>query len=142
MRANLNLINAEAAARRVGRSIAILAGVPLIAGLAFCAPNQALAACGVSHPAGVHAASTGASGVHAATSRTATTSAGSGGGGTLGCPSGSSATALRGLPVATSGRVVETGSHTAHAATTSRNAATKITNASAHLRGVKSPHHA
>jgi hypothetical protein len=139
MQANLKPNKAAPSRRSVGRSIAILAGVPLIATVAFCAP--ALAACGVSHPAGVHAAATGASGVHVATSKPAT-SAGSGGSGTLGCAGGSSATALRGLPVATSGRVMETGSHAAHAATTSRNAVTKITNASAHLRGVKSPHHA
>jgi hypothetical protein len=141
MQANLKLNNAAPGTRRFGRSIAILASVPLIATVAFCAP--AVAACGVSHPAGVHAAATGASGVHVATSRTATTRGAAGGGGTLGCPSGTSASALRGLPVATSGRVMETGAHAAHAAThNTRTAATKTTNASAHLRGVKSPHHA
>jgi hypothetical protein len=147
MEVNLKLNKAAPGTRGFGRFIGTLAGLPLLATLAFCAPDRALAACGASHPAGVHAAVTGANGVHVATSRTATTSAGSGGSGTLGCASGSSATALRGLPVATSGRVMESGSHAAHATTNSRNAAakttaTKTTNASAHLRGVKSPHHA
>jgi hypothetical protein len=140
MQANLTRGKPAFSIPNIGRSVAVLVGAPLIVTIAFCAP--ALAACGVSHPAGVHAASTGVSGVHASTSRTAATSTGSGGSGTLGCPSGSSATALRGLPVAGSGRVIETSSHTAHAATTSRNAATKLSNASPHLRGVKSPHHA
>ena len=142
MQANLRLNKIAPSTRGVGRLIGTLAGLPLLATLAFCAPDRALAACGASHPAGVHAAATGASGVHVATSRTATTSVGSVGGGTLGCPSGSSAAALRGLPAATSGRVIESGAHTAHAATTARHAATKTTNASAHLRAVKSPHHA
>jgi hypothetical protein len=147
MQANLDLRNAAPSTRAVRRFLGSLAGASLISALAFCAPNQALAACGVSHPAGVRAPVTGASGVHVATSRTATTSAGSGGSGTLGCASGSSAAALRGLPVATSGRVIETGSHAAHSATNTRSAATKTTatkttNASAHLRGVKAPHHA
>lgn len=141
MQANLRLNEAASGTPGVGRFIGTLAGLPLLATLALCAPNRAFAGCGASHPAGVHAAVAAVSGVHAATSRTATTSAG-GGGGTLGCPSGSSATALRGLPAATSGRVIESSAHTAHVATTPRSAATKTTNASAHLRAVKSPHHA
>ncbi len=83
MQANLGRGKPAFSMPSLGRSVAVLVGAPLIATIAFCAP--ALAACGVSHPAGVHAASTGVSGVHASTSRTAATSTGSGGSGTLGC---------------------------------------------------------
>jgi hypothetical protein len=133
---------------RSGGYFAILAGAPLIAALALSAPDPALAACGASHPAGVHTAT--GTGVHTATSRPPTSGAGGGGGGagSLGCPNGSSAPALHGgggalhgLPVATSGRVVEGGARSAaHTATHARPAPTKATNASAHLRGVKPPH--
>jgi hypothetical protein len=136
MQADLRSGKAAFQIRSVGLSVAILAG----ATLSLSAPERALAACGASHPAGVHAAGGGTAGVHVATS-TAATSGGSGGGGTLGCAGGSSASALRGLPTTTSGRVVETGAHAAaRSETHARTAATKTTNASAHLRTVG--HHA
>ena len=132
----------------VGWSVAILAGVPLIATLALCAPNAALAACGASHPAGVHAAG-GGGGVHVATSMPATSGGGGGGGvGTLGCANGASAAALRGLPTASSGRVVEADAHamahmTAGTRTaTARTATTRTANASAHLAAVRPPQRA
>ena len=115
--------------------VAIFTGVPLIAALAFLAPESALAACGASHPAGVHAA-TASSGVHAATRTPAT--AGGGGVGTLGCANGASASALHGLPVAASGRVIETGAHASRATT---HTARRTTNASAHLPAVRPAHH-
>jgi hypothetical protein len=125
--------------RGLGRSVAIFASVPLIATLALWAPGEALAACGATQSTGAHA-TTGGGGEHAATSRPAS-SGGSGGGGTLGCPGGASVAALRGLPMAASGRVVETGARrAAHTATHARTAATKTANTSAHLRGVKPPH--
>lgn len=127
--------------RTVGR-LAFFAGVPLLAALAFSVPESALAACGASHPAGVHSASTGG-GVHTATSRTSSgASSGGGGGGTLGCANGSSAPAVHALSTASSGRVIEGGVHpAARTANHARTAATaKTTHAStAHLRGVKSP---
>jgi hypothetical protein len=119
-------------------SLAILAGASLIAALTLGAPDRALAACGASsHLSGVHTGVGG--GVHAATSTVAT----SGGSGTLGCAGGSSASALRGLPTTSSGRVVETGVHAAsRTASSARTATTRTTNASAHLHTVRSPHHA
>jgi hypothetical protein len=76
-------------------SRAILAGASLIAALTLGAPDRALASCvASSHPSGVHTGVGG--GVHAATS-TVARSGGSGGGGSLGCPGGSSASPLRGL---------------------------------------------
>ncbi|MGH6798362.1 MAG: hypothetical protein ACREDI_08270, partial [Roseiarcus sp.] len=78
MQSNLECGKAASGVRSVGRFVAILAGVPLVAALALCAPDRALAACGASHPAGVHA--TGGGGVHVATARP-TTSGGGGGGG-------------------------------------------------------------
>jgi hypothetical protein len=129
----------------VGWSVAILAGVPLIATLALCAPNAALAACGASHPAGVHAAG-GGGGVHVATRMPATSGGGGGGGvGTLGCANGASAAALRGLPTTASGRVVEPSVHAAaHMTTvtttaTTRTATTRTANASAHFNAVRLP---
>jgi hypothetical protein len=120
----------------------LLAGAPLVAALALCAPDQALAACGtVSRPAGVHAAASGAAGVHAATGIAAPSGVG-GGGGSLGCAGGSSASPLRGLPTAASGRVVETGAHAAHTAIHVRAAPTKTTNATAHLHAVRPAHRA
>jgi hypothetical protein len=146
MQANLERGRVASSRRSVGR-FAILAGAPLIAALALSAPDPALAACGASHPAGVHTA-TANTGAHTATSRPPTSGGGGGGGGSLGCPNGSSAPALHGgggalhgLPVATSGRVVEGGARSAaHIAAHTRSAPTKATNASAHLRGVKPPH--
>ncbi len=127
MQANFKRGKVASGVRSVGRSVAILAGVPLIATLAFGAPNVALAACGASAPAGIHAAGGGGGGgggVHVATSRVATSSGG-GGGGSSGCPTGASAPALRGLPVAASGRVIETGGQAAgHTTTYARTAAT------------------
>jgi hypothetical protein len=55
MQSNLERGKAASDARSAGRFVAILARVPFIATLALCAPDRALAACGVSHPAGVHA---------------------------------------------------------------------------------------
>lgn len=112
MQSNLERGMAASRVRSVGRFVAILAGVPLIAVLALCAPDRALAACGATHPAGVHAGGGGA-GVHTATSSSTTSGGGGGGGGTLGCPNGSSAAALHGLPTDTSGRVVEGRVHSA-----------------------------
>ncbi len=142
MQANLEFGKAAFRMRRVSLSAAILAAAPLIATLAICAPDRALAACGASHPAGVHATG-GGGGVHVATSRPATSGGSGGGGGTLGCANGASAAALHGLPSASSGRVVETGVHIG-ARPTSRTATTRTkgANASAHLHAVRSPHHA
>jgi hypothetical protein len=126
--------------RRIG-SLAILAGASLIAALTLGAPDRALASCvASSHPSGVHTGVGG--GVHAATS-TVARSGGSGGGGSLGCPGGSSASGLRGLQTAASGRVVEPGVRAAtRTETHARTATTRTTNASAHLHTVRSPHHA
>jgi hypothetical protein len=141
MQANLDRGRAASGARSVSR-LAILAGAPLIAALALSLPSPALATeCGASHPAGVHTGT--ATGAHTATSKPPTTSAGGGGTGSLGCANGSSASggaaAPHGLPVATSGKVIEGGSHPlAHASNHTRTAPT--TNTTAHLRGVKPPH--
>jgi hypothetical protein len=117
----------------VGLSVAILAS----ATLSLTAPDRALAACGTgSHPAGVHAAASGGGGTHAATSTVATSGGGGGGSGTLGCAGGSSGSAMRGLPVAASGRVLEPGAHAARTETHARNAATRTPGATAHLRSV------
>jgi hypothetical protein len=141
MQANLDFGKAAFRMRSVSLSVAILAAAPLIATLAICAPDRALAAtCGASHPAGVHAAG-GGGGVNAATSRPAASGGSGGGGGTLGCPGGSSASALQGLRTTSSGRVVETGVRTAHTASSARTATTRTANASVHTHAVKSPHH-
>jgi hypothetical protein len=117
-----------------GSPVAILAGASLIAALTLGAPDRALAACGASsHPSGVHTGVGG--GVHVATS-TVARSGSSGGGGGLGCPGGSSASGLRGLQTAASGRVVEPGVRAARTETHARNATTRTTNATAHLRTV------
>ena len=147
MQANLKRGKAASGVRSVGRSVAILAGVPLFAILALSAPDRALAACGASGPAGIHAAGGGGGGVHAATSRPATSGGGGGGGGSLGCAGGSSAPALRGLPTAASGRVIETVPHGAHTTTLTRTAPTKTAptktaptktaNASAHVGAIR-----
>jgi hypothetical protein len=143
MQANLKRGKAASGVRANGRFVGILAGVPLIATLALSAPEPALAACGASHPAGVHAATGGGGGVHVATSRPATSGGGGGAGGTLGCANGASAVALRGLAVATSGRVVQGSVHpAARTATHTRTATTKTTNPGARLHAVKPAHHA
>jgi hypothetical protein len=121
----------------VGLSVAILAS----ATLSLSAPDRALAGCGASsHSAGVHTGVGG--GAHVATSTVATSGGSGGGSGTLGCAGGSSASALRGLPTTSSGRVVETGAHASRTAHSARTATTRTTNASAHLHTVRSPHHA
>jgi hypothetical protein len=140
MQAKLKRGEAAFHSRSVGLSIAIFAGVPLIAALTLSAPDRALAACGgSSHPAGIHAAGGGGGGVHVATSRTATTSAG-GGGASSGCPTGGSAGAVHGLTTAASGRVVETGAHAARTESHVRTATTRTANAAAHMRGVGHAH--
>jgi hypothetical protein len=147
MQANFKRGEAAPGVRSVGRSVGILAGVPVIATLALCTPNAALAACGASHPAPVHAAG-GGGGVHVATSMPATSGGGGGGGvGTLGCANGASAGALRGLPTTASGREVEPGHAAAHMTTVTRTAATRTAttrtaNASAHFAAVRPPQRA
>ncbi len=137
MQADLNGGKAAFRMRSVGLSVAILAG----ATLSLAAPDRALAACGTSHPAGVHAAGSGAGGSHAATSTVATSGGSGGGSGTLGCAGGSSGSAMRGLPTTSSGRVVEVGAHAgARTEIHARNAATRTTSATAHLHAVG--HHA
>jgi hypothetical protein len=123
MQARIERAKTASVAHSVGR-FAILAGVPLIATLALSVTDPAFAACGASHPAGVRAASA-STGAHAATSRPASGGGGGGGGGSLKCAGGSSAAALRGLPTAASGRVVETVAHGAHTTTLTRTAPTK-----------------
>jgi hypothetical protein len=99
MQADLKRGEGASGLRGAGRLAATLASAPLIAMLTLCAPDQTLAACGAAGlPAGVHAAAGGGGSVHAATSIAATS--GGGGGGSLGCANGSSASGLRGLPVA------------------------------------------
>jgi hypothetical protein len=144
MQGNLERGKAASAMRSVSR-LAIFAGVPLIAALTLSVPERALAACGTSRPAGVHA-TTARTGVNTTTSRPATSGGGGGGGGgTLGCANGSSATATpHGLPVAAgSGKVVQAGvrpaAHTTPHPTTAAAKTSKSSNTSAHLRGVKSP---
>jgi hypothetical protein len=135
MQVRLERGRAASGVRSVSR-FAFLAGVPLIAALALSAPERAFAACGPSHPASVHSGT--GTGAHTATSRP---SSGGSGGGTLGCANGASATALHGLSIAGSGKVVEGGARPAARTTThARTAATKPANATAHLRGAKPPH--
>jgi hypothetical protein len=141
MQAKLKRGEAAFHSRSVGLSIAIFAGVPLITALTLGAPDRALAACGASsHPAGIHAAGGGGGGVHVATGIAAPSRGGGGGGGSLGCAGGSSASALRGLPTASSGRVVETGAHAARAESHPRTATTRTANAAAHMHGVGHAH--
>jgi hypothetical protein len=148
MQARIERGKAASGVRSVGR-LAILAGVPLIATLALSVTEPAFAAAcgGASHPAGVH---TGAGGsAHAATAHPASGGGGGGGGGSLGCAGGSSAPALRGLPTAASGRVIETVPHGAHTTTltrtattktaTTKTAPTKTANASAHVGAIIRP---
>ena len=134
MQAHLERGRAASGLRSVGY-FAILAGAPLIAALALLAPDPALARCGTtSRPAGVRPATT-STGVHAPTSAV-TSGAGGGGGGTLGCANGSSASgaaaAVHGLPVATSGRVVQGGVRSAARTATHPRTPTRTTNAGAH----------
>lgn len=147
MQAKFDRGKAALGLRSAGRFVAILAGVPLLATLALSAPDRALAACGASRPAGTHAAASGGGSVHAATG-TASSGGGGGGGGSLGCANGSSASAVRGLPVASSGRVLEgggrpaarTAAHARTAATrtaTTRPATTRTASTSAHVGGVR-----
>jgi hypothetical protein len=145
MQANLERGKAASGVRSAGRFVAISASGPLIVTLALLAPDRAHAAeCGATHPAGIHAAAS-SSGVHAATAGPLTSGGGGGGGGSLGCPNGSSASALHGpplhgLPMAASGKVVDPGGHSAaHTATQTRTATTRTANDSAHLRGGKPP---
>jgi hypothetical protein len=137
MQANLERGKAAFRMHRVGLSVAILAS----ATLSLSAPDRALAACGTaSHPA--HAASSGTGGAYAATSTVATSGGSGGGSGTLGCAGGSSGSATRGLPLASSGRVLEPGAHgAARTETHARNAATR-TNTTAHLHAVGPGRHA
>jgi hypothetical protein len=125
--------------RGIGLSVAVLAS----ATLSLSAPERALAAgaCGASsHPAGVHTGA--ATGVHAATTTVATAGGTGGGVGSLGCAGGSSASALRGLPTATSGRVMETGVHAARNETHARTATTRTANAGVHTHAFVHGHHA
>jgi hypothetical protein len=130
MQADLKRGKAAFRIRNIGLSVAILAS----ATLSLSAPDRALAACGgSSHPAGVHAATAGGGGVHAATGIAAPSGSGGGGSGTLGCAGGSSASALPGLPTATSGRVTGTGAHAARNETHARTATTRTANAGVHM---------
>ena len=136
MQAKLERGKAAFHMKGVGLSVAILAS----ATLSLSAPDRALAGCGASsHPA--HAAAISGGSVHTATSIPATSGVG-GGGGSLGCANGSSGSALRGLPLASSGRVVEpgAGAHAARTETHARTATTRTAGATAHLRTVG--HHA
>jgi hypothetical protein len=130
MQADLKRGKAAFRMRAIGLSVAILAS----ATLSLAAPDRALAACGASSgPAGVHAATAGGGGVHAATGIAAPSGSGGGGSGTLGCAGGSSASALHGLPTATSGRVVETGTHASRTESHARTATTRTANAGVHM---------
>ena len=125
--------------RSGGLSVAIVASASIVAAFSFFVPNGALAGCGASsggsHPASAH------TGAYTATSIAPSSGASSGGGGgSLGCANGSSAPALRGLPTAASGRVVEGGN--AGRRETHARTATRTTNATAHLHTVKPAHRA
>jgi hypothetical protein len=140
MQANLDRRKAASGARSARLFVAILAGVPLLAALALSSPDRALAACGASRPAGVHASSSGG-GVHAATGTPSSGGAAGGGSGSLGCANGSSASALHGLATTASGRVVERGAHPGvRTAVHARTAATRSTNPSGHLHAVRPSH--
>jgi hypothetical protein len=137
MQADLNRGKVAFRIRGVGLSAAILAS----ATVSLYAPDRALAACGSgSHPAGVHAAASGTGGTHAATSTVATSGGSGGGSGTLGCAGGSSGSPLRGLPLASSGRVMEPGAHAARTETHARTATTRTANAATQMRGVGHAH--
>jgi hypothetical protein len=135
MQAKLERGKAALRMHGVGLSVVILAS----ATLSLSAPDRALAACGApSHPSGVHAGSSGGS-VHTATGIAAPSG---GGGGSLGCAGGSSASPLRGLQTAASGRVVQPGVRAARTETHARTATTRTTGATAHLRTAAPGHRA
>ena len=140
MQTNLKRGKAASGVRSAGLSVAIVASTAIVVTFSFFVPNPALAACGASRPAGVHTGSA-STGLHTATGIAAPSGASSGGGGgSLGCANGSSAPALRGLPTAASGRVVEGGAHAARSETHARTAPTRTTNATAHLHTVRPAH--
>jgi hypothetical protein len=144
MQANFEHCKAASGPRSARPFIAILASVPLIATLALCAPDRALAVCGAAtHPAGG-----GGGGIHTGVGGGAHPAGGGGGvsgGGGGGCSSGSSALGLRGLPMAASGRVLAGGvpertattKRTASTSTATRAAPTRVANAGAHFGGVR-----
>jgi hypothetical protein len=135
---------AASGARKVRPFATILASVPLIATLALCAPDRALAGCGAAPSAGGGGTHTGVGGgAHPAGGGAHP----AGGGG--GCANGS-ALALHALPMAASGRVLAGGvpahavtskrtatTRTATTSTVARAAPTTIANAGAHFGGVK-----
>ena len=129
------------AASRARSAVVIAASASAVAAFSFFVPNSALAACGASHPAGVHAASTGAGGVHTSTGIAAPSGAGGGGGGTLGCANGSSASTLKGLPTTASGKVVEPDVHAARPEPHTKAAPTQTASSAAHAHAVKPAHH-
>jgi hypothetical protein len=138
MQTNLKRGKAALRARSAGLSVALVAGASIVATFSFLVPNPAQAGCGVPHTTGSHAAPSGAAGVHNTTGISAPSGGGGGGGvGSSGCAS--SATPLRGLTTAASGRVTEGGA-VGRRETHTRTAPT--TNATAHLRTVKPAHHA
>jgi hypothetical protein len=139
MQTNLKRGEAALPVRSVGLCVAIAASASIVATFSFFVSSPALAACGASHPAGVHMASAN-TGAHTATSIAVPSGVGGGGVGSLGCANGSSATALRGLPMVASGRVVEASGHAAHPVTHAKTAPTRTTNATAHLHTVKPAH--
>jgi hypothetical protein len=136
MQTNLKRGKAGSRVRGAGLSVAIVASASIVATF------PAVAACGGTHIAGAHAASTGNGGMHTTTSIAPSSGASSGGGsGSLGCANGSSGTALRGLQTAASGRVTEGGA-AARRETHARTAPTRTTNATAHLHTVRPAHRA
>jgi hypothetical protein len=121
MQGDLKRGNAAFRMRGIGLSVAVLAS----ATLSLSAPDRALA-----------------TGVHAATTTVTTSGGAGGGGGTLGCAGGSSASTLHGLPVASSGRVVQTGAHAARTEAHARTAATRTASAGVHLHAFGHGHRA
>ncbi len=108
MQTNLKRGKAASRVRSGGLSVAIVATASIVATFSFFVPNPALAGCGASSR-GSHLPSAH-TGAYTATSIAPSSGASSGGGGgSLGCANGSSATGLRGLATAASGRVVEGG---------------------------------
>jgi hypothetical protein len=136
MQTNLRRGKAASRARSAALSVAIAASASIVATFSFFVPSPALAGCGGTHISGAHAASAGNGGMHTATSIAAPSG---GGGGSLGCANGSSAMALRGLPTAASGRVVEGGTAGRREAHT-RTAPTRTNNTTAHLHTVRPAH--
>jgi hypothetical protein len=140
MQTNLRRGKAASRARSAALSVAIAASASIVATFSFFVPSPALAApCGGTHISGAHGASAGNGGMHTATSIAAPSGGGGGGGGSLGCANGSSAMALRGLPTAASGRVVEGGTAGRREAHT-RTAPTRTNNTTAHLHTVRPAH--